>query len=37
MKSISVDFINKVICVMTEGQEGTEFSPELDKIKFNNF
>ena len=34
MKSIALDFKNKMICVMTEGQQGTEYMLELTKEQF---
>lgn len=38
MKSISIDFKNKRICIMTAGQQGTEHADEsVKKIKFNSF
>ena len=38
MKSISIDFKNKIICIMSERQQGTEHADEsVKKIKFNSF
>lgn len=39
MKSIGIDFSNKRICIMTEGQQGTERATEelSDKSKFDGF
>lgn len=38
MKSISIDFKNKRICIMSEGQQGTEHADDsIRKIKFNSF
>ena len=31
MKRLSIDFDNHCLCIMTEGQQGTEIVPELDK------
>lgn len=37
MKSISIDFNNNMICIMTAGQQGTESNPDLKKVAFNSF
>ena len=37
MKSISLDFKNDRICIMNEGQQGTEHGEGLKKVKFNSF
>lgn len=37
MKSISIDFKNKVICFMTGGQQGTECAPEIERESFSEF
>ena len=37
MKSIAIDFKNNIVCIMTEGQQGTEQNPDLKKIKFHSF
>ena len=34
MKRISVDFVNKVVCVMTKDLQETQIEPELIKEKF---
>ena len=37
MRSISIDFNNNIICIMTEGQQGTEHAVDQPKVKFNSF
>lgn len=37
MKSIAIDFTNKVICIMTEGQQGTEHNPNVQKEQFHKY
>lgn len=37
MKSISIDFNNNMICIMTAGQQGTELNPDLKKVAFSSF
>ena len=37
MKSISIDFTNNMICIMSEGQQGTEHGFDLEKAKFKDF
>ena len=37
MKSISLDFKNNRICIMTECQQGTEHGQDMKKIKFHSF
>ena len=37
MKRISIDFDNRCLCIMTEGQQGTEIHPELNKEDFMGF
>ena len=37
MKSISLDFKNNRICIMTDGQQGTEHGQDMKKEKFNSF
>lgn len=37
MKSISIDFMNHIVCIMSKGQHGTEFNPDLKKVAFNSF
>ena len=39
MKSIGIDFSNRMLCIMTEGQQGTEQAIEelSDKSKFDCF
>lgn len=37
MKRLSIDFDNHCLCIMTEGQQGTEIVPELDKATFDSF
>lgn len=34
MNSISLDFKNKMTCIMTAGQQGTEYAPDLHKELF---
>lgn len=31
MKSISLDFINNIVCIMSDGYQGTEYNPNLCK------
>lgn len=37
MKSISLDFNNNCICIMTKGQQGTEIAPDIKKAALNSF
>lgn len=37
MKSIALDFKNKMICFMTDVQQGTEQNPYIKKIAFHSF
>ena len=37
MKSIALDFNNKMVCFMTTGQQGTESNPDMQKVAFNSF
>lgn len=37
MKSISLDFTNKMICIMADGQQGTEQKPDIKKVAFHSF
>ena len=37
LKSIAIDFKNHVICFMTDGQQGTETNPYLEKVTLKNF
>ena len=37
MKSISIDFINHRVCIMTDGQQGTQVDTSVsDKSKFKD-
>ena len=31
MKSVAIDFSNNTICFMTDGQQGTEYLPDVEK------
>ena len=37
MKKLSLDFDNYCLCIMTQGQEGTEIVPGLQKEAFKSF
>lgn len=38
MKSISIDFKNAIICIISDGQQGTEHADDsIRKIKFHSF
>lgn len=37
MKSIAIDFDNNRICIMIDGQQGTQIEPSLNKEKFSSF
>jgi len=37
LKSIAMDFKNNIICIMTEGQQGTEYNPHIEKTTFEKF
>ena len=37
MKSISLDFKNHTICIMKEGQKGTERNHTIKKVAFHSF
>lgn len=37
MKSIALDFKNNIVCIMIEGQQGTECNFNIKKAAFNSF
>lgn len=37
MNSITLDFTNHIVCIMSQGQQGTEFNPGLRKELFKSF
>lgn len=37
MKSISIDFKNHIMCIMTDGQQGTEYCPNIKKEDLQEF
>lgn len=37
MKSISIDFKNHMLCIMKDGQHGTQLAPDFKKEEFYSF
>ena len=37
MKRLAIDFDNHCLCIMMQGQQGTQIVPELDKATFDSF